>query len=452
MIARLAILAGLVAIFFGARLVQYRAQLQGEEGIIADVFVHRPHSPNYLLLARINGRNIYIGPEHPAGIYETIEAAGRLAELLRPASSFQDVSGAFWLRLAFSSFFLLTWGAAAAAFVVPGRPWPSKLLVWLLAAVAASPIAVRTSTQLQTDGSVGVLMCGSVALGIVWVTRRRDQKLPFIYLFLTAVFLGTGKQEWTMVLALAIVGWLGYLTLQKVRDRKRELRPYAWIAAVIVAGLTAGSLTAWAYDSVNYWGGFNVLQRTSAVATIVTGENATQQWFDGTVARLPDLFTVFALMAIIATITIARRRFYDPQEALLLLFGCALFAGYFFSYWNFDDPRYFAPCLIVLMTLAVSMLEGLGRGEQRQGWRIHLPKAVISMFLVAMTLQSSLFLAKQNPNRPPSAGPPEYLDCIPLLPSAFAWNRPALDFVGSGLDRSGASGFLKQHGATLCNP
>jgi NADH:ubiquinone oxidoreductase subunit 6 (subunit J) len=295
-------------------------------------------------------------------------------------------------------------------------------------------------------------MCGSVALGILWVTRRGDQKLPFIYLFLSAVFLGTGKQEWTMVLALAIVGWLGYLTVRKVRDRKRELKAYASIAALILAGLTAGSLTAWAYDSINYWGGFHVLQRTSAVATIVTGENAAQQWLDGTAARLPDLFTVFALMAITVPITIARRRFYDPQEGLLLLFGCALFAGYFLSYWNFDDPRYFAPSLIVLTALVASMLNGLRRGEERQGWRIYLPTAVICLVLAAMTIQSSRFLARPNPNRPPSAPPPESLDCIPLLPSAFAWNRPGVDFVGSGLDRSGASGFLKQRGATLCSP
>ena len=467
---RLVILASILVLFGVVRLAHYRTPLVYEEGIMADIFVNHPSGPDYLLQGRVDGHNIYGIPEHPAGLYETIALAGRIGGLVWQKAIFLNDGGARRLRFAFSLFFLLIWGSLAVMVILRYEAPPHWLAVGLLAAVAMVPISVQTSTQLQTDGSVGVLMCGSVALGVLWVSQTRVGRImPVIFLLLSAAFLGTGKQEWTVLLAFAVVSWLIYICITIPRTRVQEIRSFLFIGAVILCGLSAGNLVSWKYDQQNYMGGLNVMQRIAAVATIATGESPTQRWLEGTKGRWPFVSTILGLLVIVVTMAASRRRSCGPYQVLLILFGSTLFGAYFISSFNPTDPRYFAPSFIVLASVTVSMLGQFLHHEAKStdvdstssmtfesrqaGYRIAVP--IITVIVLMLILQGSATLVRTLGSNQNTASDPTSLskrNCTPLLPTGYAWNRPGVDFIGNGNDREGASMLLKPYGKTLCYP
>ncbi|MCZ6852262.1 MAG: hypothetical protein O7F17_11525, partial [Planctomycetota bacterium] len=202
---------GFVAIYFLARLPFLSDPLYCEEGIFAAIVVNQPPNPDYLLVARIDGQEHYQRSAHPAPLYETMKLAAKLWPPVGPQSVHDDTLATPRLRFFFCLFQLVAWlGVGLLALLVTRASGVVVQIatIVIVAAAAASPIAVVTSTELQVDGSVGALMVGVMAAATCLAARGvLPVSVTYATLFIAAAVLGLGKQEWSLALVAALGLW-----------------------------------------------------------------------------------------------------------------------------------------------------------------------------------------------------------------------------------------------------
>ncbi|HUT60391.1 MAG TPA: glycosyltransferase [Phycisphaerae bacterium] len=439
---KLAFALAAVVLFFLVRAPFCRAPLVYEEGIFADVFVNRPQGPDYHLAARIDGVNVYRPLSHPAPLYESMRLAGLAMRWLVPNPPLPDEVVTPRLRLAFSLFQLAIW-LGVLALVVFGRTWSRhRLLLAMLVLVIASPIAIATSTQLQVDGSVGVLMNGLMALAILWAVRQ-DSPGPMSlgFLALGAFVVGLGKQEWTIVLLCTVACWLAYLAGLRIAGRR--VGRHVLAAVVILVALAAGNALSYVIDPLNYRGGIAVMERVIPAYTVASRSGVSWLWVTG--KRLPMLATPLMLMGVLAVMLAARRWRVGPYHVLLILYGLGLFGPFFVSKWQ-TDPRYFAPSVVALVIAVAAVF------PQRIDIRA---AAAVAVVLLGMAIHDATFVVRRIVRRPdpaPALVVPSDKSTVPRLPTGRAWNKPDVDFVGDGISRADAASLLEKYGKTLFVP
>jgi len=435
----------LIALYFAVRVPLASSPLYGEEGIFADQFANRPAGPDYLLMGRVDGAKIYAPPRHPAPIYKTIEVAGSLGSGFLPANLENDSSVTPPLRLMFSIFQLVIW-IGLCAYLLYGKSAPeNRVLLGIIAGVIVAPIAVVTSLQLQVDGSVGVIMNGLLAL-VLMVRARNDHPgrwfLPA--LFLSTVFLSTGKQEWTIVLSIAVVMWAGYLVLARLKWQESVSAEFGMIA-IILLGMFLGHLHSFSVDPENYLGGMGIIVRMTHTQTVAS-DAAGADWLKRTSRRLPMLLTPIALIVAIGTLAVFQLKRIKPTHVFLALFGFGLFGAFFVSNWE-TDPRYFAPSLAVLTMSVVSLFPD------------YLPKR-LGFVMVGIAIFMFGHTAKDFYNGRKMVCEPNWLahgtqqqpGSLLILSTAQGWNKPGVDFAGSSLGFEGAQDFASQYVKNVHKP
>jgi hypothetical protein len=284
-------------------------------------------------------------------------------------------------------------------------------------------------------------------LGLLLLVRaRRSVSAPWFLsaLLLATFFLSLGKQEWSIVLVIALTMWGGYLAFLKLRS-EQDVTAEAAMLGVMFVGLVLGHLYSYKVDPVNYLGGSDLIVQMTKTQT-VAAESGFDVWRKRTGRRLPMLLTNLALIGAAGVVAIPRWKSLPPTSLLLLLFGLGLFGAFFVSSWE-TDPRYFAPSLLVLTMSVVAFF------PQAISWRTQMTLAGIILFVFGHS--AYLFVRSRPMITEPNwlaRGPQQQENSILLLPTGQGWNKPGIDFAGSSLGFEGAIGFAKKYGKSVHKP
>ncbi len=436
-----------ILLFFAARFHFYRTPLFGEEGIFAELVINQPENPNILLGGRADGENLYSPPSHPIELYSVIKICGSVFRPYLAAVDWQnDAEITPRLRFVFSLFqFVILLGVSL--YIVFLRKWPGHiLLAAILAAVVISPIALKTSWNLQVDGSVGVLMNGLFGLALMLLLRKNSINIfTGGILFAASIFLGIGKQEWTMVLLVAMGISTVYFFVLKLKT-SQKIKPHLVMLLIILVGLIIGNITSYLCMPEAYLGGFRVMWDFSGAEKVFDGQTATEaaRLVYLTIHRLPWICTSLALIAISGLSVLSNRRWPKPVEFFLFIFGLGLFGAFFISLHS-SDPRYFAPSLVVLTMATVAVF------PQKINSRFFV---MVAMITLIMFVSSGAFFYTRTIKRPTKV----YFDVktIPLtsgqaaiISPGVAWNKMELDFVNFYAGRWGAEWYSEKYNKKL---
>ena len=438
------LLAQLLVLFIATRTVFYVMPLVGEDGVFADLCVNRPAGPQMCLFGRVDGQKRYDLFLHPAPCYEAIRAAGWLCSWMIPAPPVPDNMVTPRLRFLYSLFQLSVWLVILVVLARP-RVCSQSAARWaVLAAVIASPMAMVTSTQLQIDGSVGVVMNGLMAVAVMAVLSGSSPGVRGLsYLACAGFVLGLGKQEWTICLLAALVAWAGYIIVQGIRG-KVALAEFGRPILLILIGLAAGNLASYAYDPLNYMGGLKFLSEVCQRSTPIS-PNWSQVWPRYLSYMAATLPTIALLLVLIGWSVWRRRAGVRPVDVLLALFGLSLVVPFVVqSHW--PDPRYLAPGLVVLTVACMAMLpDAPGRGG----------KALIGLMVVIMAMHSLWFLKGQLEGLCPERALAENQvkqvrdlsgkGFLVRLEHAVAWNKPELDYLAESMNPTDTQRFLEKY-------
>jgi len=419
-------LLSFILLFFAARLHYYRSPLTGEEGMFADLVVNGHQGPDFLLTSRVDGENKYFMPRHPNGLYHVTRAAGSLFSPLIDRVPWQDdakITPAVRFVFSTSMFFILS---VLVVHICTHKKPINPLLIILFMAVAISPVAIFTSANLQLDGSVGVLMNGVFALGLLFFLSSNSKKpIKYILLFASSFFLATGKQEWSMILLAAIFVVALYLAFIR-SGNSAKISQDVFMLLTVTGGLVAGNIFSYFIGPYNYVGGFEVFWNFSRVSDVVKGEVESGRWIRLTLARLEWTDTIIALIAISGISVFIKRKEIKLVEILLWVYGLGLFAGYSISIWN-SEPRYFAPSLVVMTAAIIAVFPPKISAKSI---------VIIASIILLMFATTAKFLHKtitELPSRPYFDASQIKLqpDQIAILSTANAWNKPDIDFINN---------------------
>jgi hypothetical protein len=406
--------------------------------------VNQPESPNLSMSGRVDGKNIMSGLSHPIGLYYVVRSAGSVFSPLLDSVPWQDdakITPA--LRFVFSTFLFLIFLLTAIFICIRKEP-ASPLLMFLFLAVAISPVAIFTSANLQLDGSVGVLMNGAFALGLLFFLSGNSRNIiKYIILFAASFFLATGKQEWSMVLIVALFVVAAYLAIIKVRSSVKVKQDVFMLLSIIV-GLIAGNVFSYLIESNCYMGGLEVFWRFSKIEDIADGNMKPGRWIQLTLNRLEWIDTIIALIAISGLFVFMKRDKIKPVEILLWVYGLGLFAAYFMSSWN-SEPRYFAPSLVVMLIAVIAVFPS----------KVSIRPAIFTTVIIVMMFATSAKFLHKTITELPSKS---HFDAsqiklqkneIAILSTANAWNKTELDFVGLNSGKKTAKGLSKKYNKVL---
>lgn len=434
-----------VILFFSTRAHFYKLPLVGEEGIFAELLINQPKEPDFVLSARIDGENLYSAPRHPNMLYNSIKIAGIVASPFANYSMWQnDQKITPTARLIFSMFqFVILLAIAAYLALYNSQIFHFRTIIFLV--VTVSPIAIFTSANLQIDGSVGVLMNGLFAITLLpFLSYSPKRSFNYILVFFATLFLSTGKQEWSVVLMVA----LGLTTLYIYFLRKKALtnsKPDYVIALIIFSGISVGHIISYYLSPQNYLGAFQVFWNFSRAEEILSGQIKIERWLSLTSLRLQWIFTLAGLTAISSLLIFHKRRQIKPIELLIWLYGMGLFGAYFISNWN-PEPRYFAPALMILIIATIIMFPPA------------LPKRLsiaISSLIVSMLISSVVFLYGGIVKVPlkPYFDAAEYnnlrSDQVAVLSTAKGWNKLDIDFINKSIGSKGIKKLANNKGKKL---
>jgi hypothetical protein len=344
-ILKIFVFLGLIFSFFAMRAPLFQKNLSGEDGMFANIFINQPAGPNYLQVARLDGQEIYFPPQHPAFLYETIRIAGRIAGIFINLHNLSDYKATVLLRFSFSLFSLLIWMLYALISLLAEKNDKKSLLMLIsLWVLCAAPLSVGTSLQLQTDTTAGILFVGlfSAMLLLNHFNRLRG-RLFLAGVFTTAMLIGLGKNEWSIIfLSSLIVTFLfRFLLLKKLMNSSIVDDGQIFPAALF--GCLAGNLFSFLFDPYNYLEGFNIIG--NRLGTFSAFGNQGSSWYSVFLWRLPVLFVILLLLLYSSIFIVVNLRKVSLVQSLSYFFSAALFMTFLPSTQSVFD-RYFAPAFV----------------------------------------------------------------------------------------------------------
>ncbi len=428
-----------------------------EEGLFAYITIYQPSKPDFGLIARIDGEEKLILLEHPSFLYETMKIGGKFADIFVDFNVLDELQKTHTLRILFSLFPLAVY--FAIFFVIIKSNWNKinqrfnkidyhlrySLLFILL--TLPLPLSIVTSTELQVDGSVGVLMVGTFALSIfISLLKNTSVKFRYSILFVGAFVVALGKNEWTLGLVVVILTQfvlLLFLNVFHKNKTNKSLISSLCILAVIASGVLAGNLVSYLYDPTNYLAGIDVMLRITK-ASNTKSENLLEDLTKLTDDRFPYIFPiVLILMVTIYLLLKNRKRLFEIPTQIFVLFGYAavLFGSYSLSLWN-PEPRYFAPAFTVSIVLYLALIE----------CRLLSSKKLLTFVLIILASQAFYFVYSNPKIYFPQNGiaSVEAKECIQIMDIARVYDKK-IDFVANSLSRKDAENIVKQYNKSLCN-
>jgi hypothetical protein len=410
-------------IYFAARIPLANESLYFEEGIFAELIVHRPAGPLYGLGGRINGENIYGPISHPAVSYELLRLGGWVGQdFLNDPVYLDDTVVTPRLRILSCIYQFVIW-AATAIILFFSRSIRSPWKYVILFTAAFSPLAMKTSVLLQIDNTAGAVFCGTAAILIFLAatTDRAGFGRPGL-LFAAGITAGLGKQEWSMALlsAMAIV-----LVLQWMMKSKSQM----YDGFVILAGLMTGNGISYLFDSLNYMAAFRFMALFSGLSSHSPQPWQLERWWSLVKIEAPFIYICFVLQTIFILSAIVNRK-QNILKYLLFLYGTILFFTYLMINWNYEF-RYFVPSLVVLTLACIAVLPA-----SPPPWF----NKIVGLLAVTVILSAVPFLLFYTPNkntaleRIKSGSLNTSENTVLFIDSGAGWNKPQIDYMNNNQD------------------
>jgi hypothetical protein len=439
-----------IAFYFIARLPFLIEPLGREEGFHAFAFCCNPPAPKYLWVGIINGQDQFGPPQHPALIYETLGAFGTpWRALIDAARGGHPMRVTFILRLAFTLFqfiyFLLLLLLLANAKDIDWREW----LMWLVVVLSIAPIAISISTSVQVDGSLGSLMVGLVTLSLLaYRYKLFSSKLIFALAFIASLFLGFGKNEWglSLLLSLALTGILIFFARRFYQDYDGFVSDLTFLGT-IAAGLIAGNLINYFFDSKNYVDGLRLMMALSG--------HKNTDFITMLVARVKLLYLHLLLIALVgAGVLLSFRKKLDAVLFFVFVWGGILFSAYFVTQaggWQLQ--RYYAPSLVVLVAGVVLVSTYYSVSARRYVFAALVSISLVNSILFTGAqigyfkdrLQVFIKMSKPSPQAQLSDA------CVPRMNDGEAFvTRRTDEFIISSMGEVEREQLVGQFGKSIC--
>ena len=439
----------IIVVYFALRAPFFDHPMVGEEGTHANVFYAQPQRPDHCILGRFGDQVHYVPFNHPAMMYDLMARLGSAVSRVTDLDALSDQNFLRTGRIAFSLFQLTFWLALGLLLISKKELPPPGSLFAIVMAGLICPVAVGSAVMFQTDGTAGVLMVGLTALAIGLHSQQRVPPKVSIPVFgAAAFFLGLGKQEWGLILliALAMTAVLSFL-------RKSLLRHDSWFLGVGAAGCLLGYLASHLFDPVNFGGGFHVF--VSIVDKQGDGGSSSVGMASRILPRLPFVLIPGLLLCLAAVRLLTKRQ---PAYLLAVLFGAGLIGAYLIVQ-GANEYRYFATGLVASVA-AAALLFPNQPGKISRAF-------VMALVLVSLVQYGLFYNTYHNQLRSVMLKPgqhlPSYLafynekiersqkyTCVPVLPAGRVLRNPTQVFLINSLGEANARSIAKDHRFLIC--
>jgi hypothetical protein len=412
-----------------------------EEGIFAELIVHRPAGPLYSLSGRMNGVNIYSRISHPAASYELLRLGGWIGQrFLKDPVYLDDAVVTPRLRILCSIYQFSIW-AIIAIILFFSKIIQSKWGYVILFMAAMSPLALKTSVLLQIDNTAGAVFCGTAAILILLTTTPDLSHRWRPGLFFAAGFVaGLGKQEWSMALLLVL---LILLSLQFVMKSRIQMQG----VGLILAGLLVGNVISFLSDPINYAAAFKFMALFSGLSEHSPQRWQLERWWSFIKIEAPFIYICFVLQGIFILSIIVNHK-QSMLKYLLFLYGNILFLAYLIINWNYEC-RYFVPSLVVLTGVCIATLP-----SSPPSWY----NKTVGAMVATVFISTVTFLLFNTPNRNiqleqiQSGLLKTSQGTILYLGSGAGWNKPQIDYINNTSAYTSCKEIAEKYGKTLLLP
>lgn len=438
-------------LFFLVRAPLFSLGWDGQDGSghDADIFIHQPAKPNYLLFGRLNGKEIYFNASgHPGPLYAMYGAMGRILQHAVNYDALSNLQIIRMLKIIASLFQLAIWFPLLWLIARSLSNRTARIIGYsAISALALSPIAIQSSNEFQIDSMFGFVMAGAYALSLLAFDRRLvPPPVSIVFIAVAAAFVGLGKNEWTLVLALAC---FGTLVLTWFVDRIGYLEDGQWhrLATCLLptlGGLVLGNLASYLFEPALYTSGWALLTDMVGKASIAD-EAGRARFIEVNAARRTFIQVHLLLLVFVASRMITSWRV-SPALMLACLFGAGLFGAFLISTWA-AYARYFAPAFAALSVVGIWLY--VDRPTNKLATAIGalaccwLAVAGVRFALSSNLARSSIY-GIRDISALTSAG------CAALLPVEDAYRRKDIDFVHIGWGYQGAVAAARDYGGRVC--
>ena len=417
--------------YFIVRIPYYPRYLLGEEGAFADLYINHIKGPNYILMGRVDGREIYGRPSHPALIYETISLAGKISENFVQFDIQNEERTTITLRFIFSlyqffSFLLL---------VISVYLFKIDSLIMIIL-ISFSPISLQESVHPQVDGSVGALFFSVFCLSLV-INKSFNRKVlgkfnPYLLLILlSSIIIGFGKNEWVIAVIISV-------TATVIFSIGRKIKLQTSLIMMIILGLIIGSSINFLFDQENFLSGFDLTFGfiRSGIATAQSKPtNHLFELIDVNMIRMPFLSSLVLILLINILGIVQKRKEIEFETVLFFSLSLALTLPYILTSWA-ATPRYFVPAMVV-STYSYILIKPKPASE--------MVKVIFISFFIFLNIffhPEIVPFIERNPE--PREG------CLLSIGAANGLFNEDVDFATWSLGDKGQKKFAAKYGTKMC--
>ena len=434
----------LMLLYFLVRIPYYGYLPVYEEGDFTYLFYSHPVNPNYLLIGKIEGVNLYCSPEHPALNYEIISAYGKLWQVLLPFSQWNTIALSVFTRFAFSIFQASIIFAFILMRLKNNEAKTPFQIIACMVGLCLLPTVITYSTSLQVDGSVGSLLTGLLASSLfAYRYKLVEQKYSFLLVFACSLFYGFGKNEWSMAFVAALIVSFIFVFARKSAFTE-NFRSIISLLSIALVGLLVGNLISYSFDPINYMGGFDVMRRMGKPTLNIF------EILSLTRLKLVSLNLILLVPALAGLFPALKK--YDVIYLLFFVWGAALLAGFLIS-THATDLRYYAPSFLVLLGILPLAYDQF---DSRRVYTL-LSAATVIIFLISVptihdgiqTLRSLEKIDLYLFNTAQVA--PSITDCISVqgVGEAFITGD---NFISNAFSLEDISSLARKYGKSICKP
>lgn len=423
-------------------------------GTDTNIFQNHPQKPNYLLIARMNGEDIYASAAgHPAPMYAMFSYMGYFFQKFENYSDLSNVQIIFRMKVISATFQLLIFILLLLIVFKNEKDGISKKTFSLylgILLVSITPIAINNSNEFQVDSLFGLAMVG--LYGIVLAAglfKNISGRLFYALLFLAAAFVGLGKNEWSLLMFASLLASVVYLLVKKYSLKQSDNIADSYkIVGISFLGCLGGNILSYLFEPTLYMSGWDLLFRISKQASIFSKGGIIKLFFV-TRARFVFIAPLLAMVAYTTFFIIKNIKKMDFIVLLSYFMSAAFFFSFFFSTWG-PQPRYFAPAFAALL-ITTSIVYTKYQGPI--GLKTTILYGLAALLVACLSINYifdtrikerhaygirdiSSFIADPN--------------CVPLLPVEDVYNKKNIDFVHRSVGMDAAKEIAKKYGRTMC--
>ena len=449
-------LAIFVIVYFAVRMPFFSLGWDGADGNghDTDIFVNHPQKPNYLLIGRIEGSDIYLPAYgHPAPMYEMVARLGDFFNTFVDLKKARNQEIIFGLKL-ISSLFQLAIFTLVFLTSVKGKKdgdalKKERLLIFGLLLLSIAPMAIYNNNEFQLDSTFGVLMAGLYSALLLAHDRKvlRGKTLAILF-FISSFFIGLGKNEWNLLFVLALVSVASYFIVLKYLLKKSENYNEAFgILLISFAGCSIGNLVSYSFEPAHYISGWKLLFSMSQKASIL-GPSGLKNFVIVSALRLPYIVIHLILLSYCTFYVLNMIGRLSLALILSYLFSFFLFIAFFFSTFA-ACSRYFAPSFISLVVSSIIVYLTYQNTDDKKTVRAFL---IIYGFLFIHTMSfigdgalksRMIFGTGSITERPINE------ECVPLLNVEDVYKNK-MDFIHYSMGYQGGSELAQKYNKRVC--